>query len=51
MDTSGNIGVAVLTVSNAIPETLPWNLVLLLSAFVMIAGSRLIRKPRINTKI
>ena len=51
MDTSGNIGVAVLTVSNVIPETLPWTVVLLLSAFAMIAGFSLRRKPRINTKI
>ena len=51
MDTSGNIAVAVLTVNSAIPETLPWNVILLLSAFAMIAGVRLFRKPRINTKI
>lgn len=51
MDTSGNIAVAVLAVNSTIPEALPWNVILLLSAFAMIAGFRLFRKPRINTKI
>ena len=51
IDAGGNTATAILTVNNAIPEVLPWNVMLLLSAFAVIAGFRFSRKPRIHAKI
>jgi len=51
IDAGGTRAVATLTVSGVIPEVLPWNVMLLLSAFAVIAGFRFFRKPRIHAKI
>jgi len=51
IDAGGNTATATLTVNSAIPEVLPWNVMLLLSAFAVIAGFRFSRKPRIHAKI
>jgi len=51
LDAGGNTATATLTVSGVIPEVLPWNVMLLLSAFAVIVGFRFFRKPRIHAKI
>ena len=51
IDTQGNRAVALLNVSVAIPEVLPIGIVMLLSSFAVLVGSRFFgKKPRIGNR-